>query len=1214
MKNVWRRMQTGCLLVLLLAMPAAGQSTWNVNNTGDWNVAGNWNGGGGPAPTSGVDTTIVFNLATATASNQNAANPYQLSVLQFDEVDDGGFALSGNQIEFTGAAFLTNNEAAGTVTVNNDLLFGVATTLGGAGTTDLAGILTGTGGIVLNGTGTVSLSNAANAFSGNIAVNNGILSVGADGHLGDVGNTLTLNSGTLNVSAGFANNHDIAVTAADGTIDVDAGQTLTQDADITGAAATLTKTGDGVLLLNVASGTTLETLDLNAGTVRLGVGDAMNNDVDLDIANGATFDLNGLDQQISTLDGAAGGTVNLGAGTLTVSDGTYAGDISATAGTLTKTGTGTLILSGTNSHTNGTNINDGTLSIADGASLGGAGNVVTFGGGKLRVTATTASDIQHALGADTTLETTGAAIYTVSGQVTGANMLTKDGTGTLTLSAGAGNTYAGGTTILDGTLSISQDNHLGDAAGGVTFDTNDTGVLQVTADGVTSNRTFTLDANGTVNVLNGGHTYTISGQVTGENDLVKTGDGILALSNAGNDFEGNVTISGGTLQIAGGDERIPDTAGLDMQGGTFNANGQTETVAYIEGAAGSTVDVDTGTVNFGDGTNHSYEGAVSSAAGGILNKDGTGWVWLNGDDSPAFSGTFNVNEGTAYLDATVGDGGTAALNVADGAALAGDGGFDGTVTVLSGGSLQPGLAAIGEFTALNYTPQGGSFLQIEVSSNTATPGTDHDHLQVDNNANLNGNGTVQPVLTEALGNYSAGMTWKILTATGAVNGEFAGVAGTGQAANFAWSLDYATDPNEVWLVLNSIAGSYINRAQTDNQYAVASALDRIGRGNPSGLMKNVFTQLNTLNDAQLTEALEEMSPARHTANAQVSHAATRAMSNALSQRFRNLHSERKLADEPDNPFAQMLRDGKGPDLAAVGDNRQALAASSQPIQEGQVHHNRWSFWFRVLGDLGDMERTNEQPGYRSNTVGVTFGGDYRIVRGLVVGMSLSYAKSHFSWRQSLGNGEIDSFYQMFYGSYTYEGFYVDGSIGWGYHWYQNDRKMPTLQAVAHSEHDACQFIGYLGTGYDFTYEKWTFGPTMWMQYSHLAEDGYTEENAGALNLRIDAMDTDSFITGLGGHVGTEVMWDWLRLRPDLRVEWLHEFESDPRTVSADFGEPGGKFRVTGPGVQEDAFRIGLHLDADWTDEVTTFMDYSLTQDCGDGLTSHTLWGGMKIRF
>jgi autotransporter-associated beta strand protein len=144
---------------------------------------------------------------------------------------------------------------------------------------------------------------------------------------------------------------------------------------------------------------------------------------------------------------------------------------------------GTDTLSGTNTYSGGSTIAGGTLSISADNNLGTApstatpGQLVVSGGTTLQATAsfTLSSNRGIALGptsgsgsgsidvtSDKTL--TYAGIIANNGSSTGT--LVKPDSGTLVL-AGA-NTYSGGTTISDGTLSISADSNLGTTPGSAT--------------------------------------------------------------------------------------------------------------------------------------------------------------------------------------------------------------------------------------------------------------------------------------------------------------------------------------------------------------------------------------------------------------------------------------------------------------------------------------------------------------------------------------------------------------------------------------------------------------------------------------------------------------------------------------------------------------------------------------------------------------------------
>ena len=120
--------------------------------------------------------------------------------------------------------------------------------------------------------------------------------------------------------------------------------------------------------------------------------------------------------------------------------GTYAGDISGGRGSLTKLGTGKVILTGTNSYGFGTTVSGGILQ-GDTDSL--QGSIVD----NANVTFDQAAD------------------GTFSGNISGSGSLTKTGAGTLIFNSN--NNYSGGTTIEDGLLQIGDANNQVSFAGAV---------------------------------------------------------------------------------------------------------------------------------------------------------------------------------------------------------------------------------------------------------------------------------------------------------------------------------------------------------------------------------------------------------------------------------------------------------------------------------------------------------------------------------------------------------------------------------------------------------------------------------------------------------------------------------------------------------------------------------------------------------------------------
>lgn len=141
------------------------------------------------------------------------------------------------------------------------------------------------------------------------------------------------------------------------------------------------------------------------------------------------------------------------------------------------------------------------------------------------------------------------------------------------------------------------------------------------------------------------YTFNGSGALGGAGGLLKQGSGTLVLGNSGvNDFAGNVRIDGGTLRLAGTDDRLPTAANVtlaDSPGAQLDLNGTNQTLAALSGAG--VVRVGTGTLTLsGAGT---YSGVLQGS--GSLVKSGAGNHVLSGANT--FAGGTTITGGRIIL-------------------------------------------------------------------------------------------------------------------------------------------------------------------------------------------------------------------------------------------------------------------------------------------------------------------------------------------------------------------------------------------------------------------------------------------------------------------------------------------------------------------------------------------------------------------------------------
>jgi fibronectin-binding autotransporter adhesin len=494
-------------------------------------------------------------------------------------------------------------------------------------TLTLANQITGASSLTKTGAGPLTLSSAANNYAGGTSLNQGTLTVPTNTSLGT--GTLTMAGGTLDVGANLTITNDITFSSAStiqllsgtstfqtGTVTLNAvatmnvtGTELKLGGPITGTGS-LTKIGSSFLTFQTVAKTYSGGTTISAGTLQSDLNQALPNTgtVNLDTA-GATLSLNGNDQDIETLNGVSNTNV-ANINILNVTNGNFAGTISGL--TFHKVGAGTLILSGPNTYTGGTDIlNNGTLQA-------GAINTIPNGTVNLSDTATLnlngfSQVIGSLNGVTANTISLGAANLSVTGgsfagSISGSGSLTKRTAGVLTLNnTTPASTFSGGTTHQAGTIALQTATSLGTG-------TLNIGTAGLTLSAITFANPITLSGGSIIDTSLG--TATLSGPISGSGSLTKTGADLLILSGA-TTYLGATNVNAGQITLLGTTNTGLGSGTVTLAGGTALNTTTTATITLSGPISG------TGALNVTSGTtvlqgNNSYQGGTSLSAGATI--------------------------------------------------------------------------------------------------------------------------------------------------------------------------------------------------------------------------------------------------------------------------------------------------------------------------------------------------------------------------------------------------------------------------------------------------------------------------------------------------------------------------------------------------------------------------------------------------------------------
>jgi len=300
-----------------------------------------------------------------------------------------------------------------------------------------------------DGVGTLSLGGFAKTYTGGTVVNGGTLQLSLGGATGVIRGTLTVNPGaTVQCTAANAFGYN--------------GGARVNIADINGGTLTTTVAGDSAF--NTTFNLTGGSLVSNGGTSSSAATQLWVLGQDTAANNGASG-INSLPSAITSVvsgrvdlrngNGNVNETVNVASGTTPSGiDLLFSAAITGAGTTITKAGSGTLLLSGANTFTAGVSNNAGTIVIGN-ATAFGTGTLVMSGGSVVNNPGnsyTVGNNINLASSAGSFGVNTGDTL-TLQGAISNTNSLTKNGGGILKFTSA--NTYSGNTAINAGTLALS---------------------------------------------------------------------------------------------------------------------------------------------------------------------------------------------------------------------------------------------------------------------------------------------------------------------------------------------------------------------------------------------------------------------------------------------------------------------------------------------------------------------------------------------------------------------------------------------------------------------------------------------------------------------------------------------------------------------------------------------------------------------------------------
>ncbi|MBS0272666.1 MAG: autotransporter domain-containing protein [Proteobacteria bacterium] len=1093
---------------------------------------------------SAITVTQGTLIGNAASLNAPVINNTVSAILTFDQVTDATFggliASAAGAFNKVGAGNLTLTNPAnviaiignfgGTLTGNAaSLNAGAIGTLAPAKTVfdqttnaSFGGQFGGSGAFEKKGAGTLTLTNALNSF-GSITITQG----------GLVGNAASLNTTSI------INNSNLRFNQA-------------TDATFAGAI-----TGGGFFEKQGAGNLRLTNAGNNFNFILNGTGTLTGNAKSLNSATGINnspgahlvFNQTTNDTYASSIN-SQGTFQKIGAGNLTLTNAANAfnGGITVTQGTLTgnvaSLNTPTIV-------NNAVLAFNQTTDASFGGAITGTGTFRKFGAGNLTLTnpANTFGQIQNFVG-------------TLTGNTSTLNAAGFLNTGTLVFNQITDGTYGGlisggGTFVKQGAGNLTLTNAMTSGAGAPPPTIiNNQGTLTVTPSNLLN---VNIQNNATL-VFNQIPNGTFGGQIGGAGNLIKTGPGILTMTGNFANFAGTTTIAQGELaftQTTPNKIAVSPNAALDF--------------------------------NLAPGQSVTYGGSITGAGNVKVNAPG-GKLTMTG--TQPYDGTTSVNQGTFALNGSLPN---SEVFVAQGATIMGNGNMN---SLAVNGIVAPGNS-IGKITvATTFTMTPTATYQAEIDGSGAT-----DLIAVGGAASLAGTLQVSGTNLSQFKNQ----TFTILTANGGVGGAFANLT---SLSRLKYTVQYLA--NAVNITINNLQdfGDAFGPTNTSNAARTARYFDTFANSTvPGSDLEGIIKLLDGLLDvgdvAGTKHAFSQIQPSQYRELGMLSFTNNELVSRTVQsqqQYLRETHRvEVELKELEGVPlkraasFRQLVNDtlSKGFNFANAsspsGLRKASLGFMAPHGTEGsgmpgsqRIRFGDSSTWFQSYGQIHEKNSSHGNVGLRSQTGGLSIGGDHQIVKNVFVGLFGGMSTTPFNWKHSRGHGRMKSYYGGVYGTWMSDmGLYVDGQVIAGQDRFHSTRKIQfaNINRRAKEGHHGNQFSVDTEIGYAWGLPMMTVQPYIDASYMVVHEHGFREKGAQSLNFRIKSK-TSPFIRGA---VGTQLYRTFvcrdMLIRPAVQLAYVRKQPLGHKNVRGGLVGQPQTLSVVGDNKVRNQFAPGVSLTA-----------------------------------
>jgi outer membrane autotransporter protein len=205
-----------------------------------------------------------------------------------------------------------------------------------------------------------------------------------------------------------------------------------------------------------------------------------------------------------------------------------------------------------------------------------------------------------------------------------------------------------------------------------------------------------------------------------------------------------------------------------------------------------------------------------------------------------------------------------------------------------------------------------------------------------------------------------------------------------------------------------------------------------------------------------------------------------------------------------------------------------------------------------------------------------------------------------------------------YAAYLPERGYAFASVGYSLNLFDLEREISfgPINRRAKGSPTGHQFNLYAEAGYDLKPEKMkplVVTPVASLAFSTISVDGFTESNAGALNLKVNAQTADSLQLGVGAKVAAPFQTGSTKVVPQAYAVYQHEFSKNSRGLDARLSQGSSTLTFTTDEPEPDFAVVGGNVTFFMNQKFSAMVNYNAEVGRSNS-TVHQVNAGLRWSF